>query len=241
MTQMGFSVLKIITIPDSKEIVSSEIKKSLSEGIYRVILITGGLGPTWDDSTASFLAETLNVPSILNSEALALVTQRYKELYEQGLVESAKITSARKKMAYLPEGTNTIYNPVGAAPGIIYKDSINNTMLYCLPGVPKEMKAMFSILIPELKMISALEESFYFETEFFTSFTDESILAPFLLKIREKYDVWIKSLPKSYQEEENIHLIISSKGKTQKEAKSLVFKARDYLSELISGGEIEEI
>ena len=103
MTQMGFSVLKIITIPDSKEIVSSEIKKSLSEGIYRVILITGGLGPTWDDSTASFLAETLNVPSILNSEALALVTQRYKELYEQGLGESAKRTSARKKMAYRPE------------------------------------------------------------------------------------------------------------------------------------------
>ena len=239
MTRIGFSVLKIVTIPDSKEIVSLEIKNSLSLGDFSVIIITGGLGPTWDDSTSIFLAEALNVPFILNSEALAIVTQRYKELFDQGLVEMPTITSSRKKMAYLPEGTTTIYNPVGTAPGIIYQDPIHKTMLYCLPGVPKEMKAMFSIIMPELTKICEKEGSFYFEMELVTSFTDESLLAPFLLKIREKFDVWIKSLPKSYQEEENIHIIISSKGKTLEQAKLLVMNAQDYLSDLIIEGKIE--
>ncbi len=234
MTRIGFSVLKIITIPDLEKIVSLEIKNSLSAGTYRVIIITGGLGPTWDDSTSNFLAKALNVPSKLNSNALEIVTKRYKELYDQGLVETSNITPARKKMAFLPEGTNTIYNPVGTAPGIVYNDPIHNTTIFCLPGVPKEMKAMFSIIIPELRGICEQEESFHFETEFITFFTDESLLAPFLMKIREKFDVWIKSLPKSYQEEENIQLIISSKGKTQEEAKTLVLRARDYLSELIT-------
>ncbi|MHA1976949.1 MAG: competence/damage-inducible protein A [Candidatus Hodarchaeales archaeon] len=239
MTQIGFTVQKIITIPDKKEIVSLEIQQSLSSGNLGVIIITGGLGPTWDDSTASFLAEALNVPVILNSEALAIVTQRYKELFSQELVETPIITSARKKMAYLPEGTSTIDNPIGTAPGIFYQDPLSDTLLYCLPGVPKEMKAMFSIILPDLIQISKQEESFYFETEIITSFNDESLLAPFLLKIREKFDVWIKSLPKTYQEEENIHLIFSTNRNTLDQAKSVVVKARDYLSELITEGKMK--
>ncbi len=239
MTQIGFSILKIITLPDLKEIVSFEIKNALSNGNYSVIIITGGLGPTWDDSTAVFLAEALDVPTVLNSDALAIVTQRYKELYAQGLVETADITPAREKMAYLPVGTQTLHNPVGTAPGIIYNDPINNVKLYCLPGVPKEMKSMFKNIIPELESISQEEKAYYYEIEVFTAFTDESLLAPFLLKIRDKFDVWIKSLPKSYQEEENIQLIISANGKTPEDAKSLVMKASDYLSRIISEGDIE--
>ena len=71
MTQLGFSIVKVITIPDLKEIVASEIKNALNLGIYKVVLITGGLGPTWDDSTAEFLAEALGVSTSLNPQALS--------------------------------------------------------------------------------------------------------------------------------------------------------------------------
>ncbi len=230
LTRLGFTVLKIITIPDTKEEVVSEIKKVLSSRDFQVIIITGGLGPTWDDSTSFFLTEALNVPFILNTEALEIVKRRYNELFEEGLVSTSEITSAREKMAYLPDGTTPIDNPIGTAPGIRFKAIATNTLLICLPGVPKEMEIMFRNIIPELVALTQKEETFYHETEIITPFTDESLLAPFLQKVREQYDVWIKSLPKTYQEEENIRLIISSYGKTDEDAKSVVLKAQEYLS-----------
>jgi molybdenum cofactor synthesis domain-containing protein len=233
MTQIGFSILKVITVPDLKEIVAFEIKNALEQGIYKVILITGGLGPTWDDSTAEFLAEALGVSTSLNTQALSIVRRRYKELLDQGLVETAKINSSREKMAFLPEGTIPLDNPVGTAPGIIYTDPVHNTLLYCLPGVPREMKAMFELLLPHLQKVSISQESHHYETELITSFTDESLLAPFLAKVRNKFNVWIKSLPGSYQEEKNIKVVISTQGKTLEEAKSLVMNAQNFLFELI--------
>ncbi|MHA2055187.1 MAG: molybdopterin-binding protein, partial [Candidatus Hodarchaeales archaeon] len=120
LTQRGFSVRKILTIPDEKGIVVTELKEGLFSGEYKVIIVTGGLGPTWDDSTSSFLAEALGVPLSLNDEGFEVVKRSYQELFEKGLVESSGITDARKKMAFLPKGTTAIQNPVGTAPGISY-------------------------------------------------------------------------------------------------------------------------
>ena len=83
LTKLGFIILKIITVPDDLEIVSEEISQTLSDNEYRVILITGGLGPTWDDSTSEFLAKALKREMELNDRALSIVTQRYQELYDQ--------------------------------------------------------------------------------------------------------------------------------------------------------------
>ncbi|MHA1948179.1 MAG: molybdopterin-binding protein [Candidatus Hodarchaeales archaeon] len=103
LTKIGFSVKKIITIPDEIESVSNEIRGVLISKEYQLIIVTGGLGPTWDDSTSKFLAKALEVPINLNSEALDIVTNRYLELFREGLVDTSEITSAREKMAYLPE------------------------------------------------------------------------------------------------------------------------------------------
>ena len=44
-------------------------------------------------------------------------------------------------MADIPEGSEVIQNPVGAAPGFII-----NGRVYVFPGVPSEMKAMFDLV-----------------------------------------------------------------------------------------------
>ena len=234
LTQLGFSVTKIITIPDEKDAVVTELRKSLFSGEYELIIITGGLGPTWDDSTASFLAEALEVPLVLSTEGLEIVKIRYQTLFEEGLVNSPDITEARKKMAFLPKGTTTIFNPVGTAPGIFYEVDQQNTQLFCFPGVPGEMKAMFSSIIPQLEKIREKEGVFYFETQVTTSFTDESLLAPYLDQVKKNYSVWIKSLPKTYQTEENIRLIISSNGLSIETTKETVLKARDFLLSILN-------
>lgn len=233
LTNLGLTVKKILTLPDEREIVVSELTNALIKKNYRIIIITGGLGPTWDDSTASFLAETLNVPLKIHPEGINIVTQRYQELYRNGLVDTEKITSARKKMAYLPVGAKPIYNPVGTAPGIFFDHKPSNCWIFCLPGVPKEMQEMFSIIEPQFHDIQKKEHLEFYEENLIVPFTDESLLAPFLDQVREKFNVWIKSLPKTYQEGENIMLIISFSSDKNGEAKNTVLKAKEYLNLLI--------
>jgi len=234
LTELGFSVKEIVTLPDEIESVSNEIREALHSKKYRLIIVTGGLGPTWDDSTSKFLANALGVPINLNLDALDIVKSRYQELFEEGLVETSEITSAREKMAFLPENAIPINNPVGTAPGIYYIDLKANLRIYCFPGVPKEMIAMYNEIVPELISLGEREKIYYFETEYLTSFTDESLLAPYLQKVRDNYGVWIKSLPKSYQEKEKIRLIISSNGDNEDNVKMTVLGSLNLLKKLLS-------
>ena len=233
LTNLGLIVKKVLTIPDEREIVVIELTKALVEKNFRIIIVTGGLGPTWDDSTAKFLAEALNVPLKVQAEAINIVTERYHELYRNGIVDTDEITSAREKMAYLPVGAKAIYNPVGTAPGIFFDYKPSDCWIFCLPGVPKEMQEMFSIIEPQLHNIQKKEHLEYYEENLMVPFTDESLLAPFLDQVRENYDVWIKSLPKTYQERKNISLIISSSSDKNEEAKKNVLKAKEFLKSLI--------
>ena len=149
-------------------------------------------------------------------------------------METSEITSAREKMAYLPENAIPINNPVGTAPGIFYHDLNFKLRIYCFPGVPKEMIAMYNEILPELIALGEHDNIYYFETEYLTPFTDESLLAPYLQKVRDKFGVWIKSLPKTYQEKEQIRLVISSNGDNEEAAKLIVLNSLNLLKEILS-------
>lgn len=234
LTTLGFRVMKIITIPDDPVIVPTEISQTILSNQFHLILITGGLGPTWDDSTSVFLAEALGVPTELNADALSIVTKRYQSLFKQELVDNARITPAREKMAILPVGALPIDNPIGTAPGIFYEHKATNTWIYCFPGVPREMKEMYRLIEAEIVVLTKEKDVSYFEVEFTTTFTDESLLAPYLAQVRQKFDVWIKSLPKAYQKRENIHLIISKSANSENDVKKEVLEAKKYLQNLIN-------
>ncbi|MFX0085356.1 MAG: molybdopterin-binding protein [Candidatus Hodarchaeota archaeon] len=233
LTNMGFKVLKIITIPDEGTIVSSEISQALATSDFRLIIITGGLGPTWDDSTSLFLANALNIGTELNPEALNIVKRRYNELFEANLVDSPEINPSRRKMAIMPIGAKPFDNPIGTAPGICFDHKLSNTLIYCLPGVPREMKEMFYIIEPKLIALINKDDVGYYELAITTSFTDESLLAPYIEKVQQKFDVWIKSLPETYQEKKNIKLLITKSSDSQNNAKRTVLTAKDYFEELI--------
>ncbi|MDA4131595.1 MAG: hypothetical protein OK454_00520, partial [Thaumarchaeota archaeon] len=51
-------------------------------------------------------------------------------------------TPARRKMATIPEGGVPLRNDVGTAPGV--RLTVKGTVVYCLPGVPSEMRNIFS-------------------------------------------------------------------------------------------------
>jgi molybdenum cofactor synthesis domain-containing protein len=140
LTGMGFRVVRITSVGDD----SSEIIAAIRDALKRlpdVLILTGGLGPTPDDKTCEALARAVGRRLVLDPSALELVSLAYKRMHARGLVERKGLSPARMKMAHIPRGATPLSNPVGAAPGI--KLRCRKTLIFCLPGVPAEMRAIF--------------------------------------------------------------------------------------------------
>ena len=99
----------------------------------RVVIVTGGLGPTIDDLTREAVAQATGQRLSRRKTALDGMVAR---LAEWGRTP----TKAQLRQAMIPAGADILSNPVGTAPGfaVIWKD----TFLAALPGVPREMEPM---------------------------------------------------------------------------------------------------
>lgn len=100
-----------------------------------VAVVTGGLGPTDDDVTAVAAAFAAGVSLALSREALDSVDAFFKN-------RQRLYSPANRKQALLPIGAVCIPNPIGTAPGFHIK--VGGCAVFCLPGVPHEMRRMFS-------------------------------------------------------------------------------------------------
>jgi nicotinamide-nucleotide amidase len=109
----------------------------------RVIITTGGLGPTEDDITFQSIAKAFNLSLVKYPEAeehMIKILNRIK----------IDISTSNLKQAYLPEGSQCIINSFGTAPAMILEKE--NRVIIALPGVPLEMKnLMTKEIIPFLQ------------------------------------------------------------------------------------------
>src|SRR5579871_3087582 len=105
-----------------------------------IVLITGGLGPTLDDLTREVLAELTGVQLVLHEPSLQIIREMFarrgREMPERNIVQ-----------AMFPEGSEVIPNPRGTAPGVwmeIARAGRGPSRIAAMPGVPSEMKGMFT-------------------------------------------------------------------------------------------------
>ncbi|MFO7802200.1 MAG: competence/damage-inducible protein A [Desulfovermiculus sp.] len=98
-------------------------------------LITGGLGPTPDDLSAQAAAQALGVNLELRPEALDQIRAFFQTL-------GREMPESNRRQAMLPQGADLLPNPVGTAPGFCCR--FNASRLYFLPGVPWEMRRMYT-------------------------------------------------------------------------------------------------
>ncbi len=147
-TKFGWTLQRITVLRDSLAAIRDGVKGAL--GRKPELLITlGGLGPTHDDMTLKGIALALNKRLLLNAKAFAMVKVRYN-----AIEASTGLTRFRRKMATLPEGAEPLPNPIGTAPGVMIK--VGTPWLVSLPGVPSEMKAIFTgSVIPMLRASKA--------------------------------------------------------------------------------------
>jgi nicotinamide-nucleotide amidase len=235
-TTFGIIVKRITVVSDYVGEIASAVHEALKRKT-KFIIVTGGLGPTFDDKTLEGMAKALNRKLEVNEKALEIVREKYEAYFEEGKMEKVELTPARVKMATLPERAEPLPNPVGTAPGVIIK--IEGSFLIALPGVPPEMEAIFKESVaPLLKEASGLA---FFETSIYADGIMESALAPLIDKaMHDNPYVYIKSHPKGEERKPHIEIHFSTTAKNSKIARDHLGKAMVQLSELAqeNGGKI---
>lgn len=119
------------TVGDDLSDMVSALKTALRR--VRVVILTGGLGPTIDDLTREAVAQATGHRLSRRKASLDAMIAR---LAEWGRTP----TTSQFRQAMIPARAEILSNPVGTAPGfsLVWKGSF----LAALPGVPREMEPM---------------------------------------------------------------------------------------------------
>jgi nicotinamide-nucleotide amidase len=139
--EVGIRVAYHTTVADDLEANVRVLRESFARA--DVIICTGGLGPTADDLTRQALAATLGVELELDAASLAHIEQLFAR-------RQRPMPPANQIQAMFPVGSRVIPNPHGTAPGIDYqvtRPGRTSARIFCLPGVPAEMKEMWAATV----------------------------------------------------------------------------------------------
>jgi nicotinamide-nucleotide amidase len=133
---LGFSLGVRSAVEDDPERIAALARRALDRAPF--VLVVGGLGPTEDDRTREGLALALDLPLERDPEQLRRLESWFRRRARPFLPEQAR-------QAERPRGAEWIDNPLGTAPGIALE--LGKSELFALPGVPAEMRAMFSSFV----------------------------------------------------------------------------------------------
>src|SRR5205823_14087115 len=132
LNRIGIDVkLKTIVGDDDarlEELIKDAVKRS------RVVITTGGLGPTEDDITRKVVARALGRQLALDENVLAEIRARFQSF-------GVNMPERNSRQAMVIDGAAVLPNPNGTAPGLLVK--LQDCVAALLPGPPREMKPMF--------------------------------------------------------------------------------------------------
>ena len=141
LNEEGIEVTRINSISDTPEAIVEAI-----EGLYaetRLVIVTGGLGPTKDDLTKQTLAKYFDSEMVFREDVWEHIVQLFKGFGREPVERN-------KQQALVPEACEVLFNHKGTAPGMLFRKG--DVRIVSFPGVPYEMKALVSNeLLPLLR------------------------------------------------------------------------------------------
>ena len=132
LNSLGIEVRFKTLVGDRTDDLATILKGALARS--RLIIVTGGLGPTEDDLTRPVVSEVLGRPLHEVPEIRQLIQERLSRL-------GRPMPENNLRQAMVPEGAAWLKNKNGTAPGLWIEHDHN--ILVLLPGPPREMEAMF--------------------------------------------------------------------------------------------------
>ena len=99
-----------------------------------IVIVTGGLGPTYDDLTKETVAQYFGLGMEMHEPSL----ERLKKFFAQF---GREMTPNNEKQAMMPHGCTVFTNNYGTAPGLAVEGGGKAVIM--LPGPPREMEPMY--------------------------------------------------------------------------------------------------
>lgn len=131
----GFTVTRHTTIADDLPAMVEALQAAARR--CRIVLVTGGLGPTRDDITREALATAFDQPLVEDVDELEHIRGLFARL-KRHMPERNTIQAQR------PRDAQPLRNNHGTAPGILIEQNDPPCLVAAMPGVPREMKKMFA-------------------------------------------------------------------------------------------------
>lgn len=141
LSEVGIIPAYHTAVCDDQLILKETLKIAASRA--KVIILTGGLGPTPDDLTKETVCQHLGMTMEVRGEVLEKIRSFF-------LKSGRVMPNNNEKQAAFPKEAILLPNYHGTAPGCILEQE--ETIYILLPGPPKEMQPMFEeSVIPYLK------------------------------------------------------------------------------------------
>lgn len=216
LTESGFDVERVFTIPDNYDLIREHITQSLDYSDFTVV--TGGLGPTHDDITKKVVTEIFDCDLVEDSKVMSFIEKIFKS-------RGFHLSDSNREQALVPSACDVLFNTQGTAPGMWFEKG--GKYLAVLPGVPYEMKhLMINQVYPKLQ--SLFTDIEVWVTEYFkTAGIPESTLSDQIGSLDEfvKNGIGVAFLPNPG----GVTIRISASGSSQKDAEQKLAKLRNLL------------
>jgi len=220
LTESGFDVERVFTIPDNYHLIRQHITQSLDYSDFTVV--TGGLGPTHDDITKKVVTEMFDCDLVEDKEVMSYIEKIFK-------TRGFQLSESNREQAMVPSVCDVLFNKQGTAPGMWFEKE--GKYLAVLPGVPYEMQyLMINQVYPKLQ--SVFTDVDVWVTEYFkTAGIPESTLSDQIGNLEEflSNGIGVAFLPNPG----GVTIRISASGSSRGEAEKKLAKLRKLLEKKI--------
>lgn len=165
LNEVGVEVHRISSVRDTEEAIVEALKNVHTS--TRLVLITGGLGPTKDDLTKHTLTRYFGGELVFNEVIFAHIQDLFRQI-------GRDISHLNRDQAYLPSNCEVLRNDVGTASGMKFER--DGKFYISMPGVPYEMKFLMRTHILPWISESLMDQDIVHRT-FLTQGIPESVLA----------------------------------------------------------------
>ena len=138
LTALGIEVSRQHTVGDD----AKDLRDALHSALRRapLVVMSGGLGPTFDDLTKETVAAAFGRKMYLDEPSLEKITRYFN-------ARGAVMTQNNVKQAMMPEGAVIFENDYGTAPALAiegkFEDVEGERIVIMLPGPPRELEPIF--------------------------------------------------------------------------------------------------
>lgn len=135
LADAGYPLAQQQTVPDTGNAIAAAVAAALKRA--KLVIVTGGLGPTSDDLTRQRIAELLNAPLAEDAAITERITSHFAK-------RNRPMPSSVLVQAQVPAGAIVLPNDHGTAPGLILQKPDEGGWLILLPGPPRELQPMYT-------------------------------------------------------------------------------------------------